>query len=100
MFFLFLGFGFLCQVTTHLLPGKNPMLYYFCLGKMPKNLLDENFKGNPSVNLMALITIALLVITSIRFAAKKFRDKKEVELKPLSIQTYLKQRASEESVFV
>jgi hypothetical protein len=51
----FTGFGIICQTVTLMLPGKNPMLYYICQGKMPVQLLHENFKGNPTVTLIALV---------------------------------------------
>ena len=82
------------------LPGKNPMLYYLCVGKMPASLIKENFKGNPSVNLLALVTFLSLLYTSVRYSVWKFKEENKSKLESMSIQGYLKQEMVDESVFV
>ena len=82
------------------LPGKNPMLYYLCVGKMPASLIKEHFKGNPSVNLLALVTFLSLLYTSVRHSVWKFKEENKSKLESMSIQGYLKQEMIDESVFV
>lgn len=73
-----IGFGFICQLSYLIIPGKMPMSFYFCVGKMPKSLAGAKVKNNVSFNFMALMTI----ISHTYFHIRIFLHKRQVTPTP------------------
>ena len=71
----FLGFVILCQATTLTFPGKEPMMFYFCQGKMPKSLIGVKPKSNASFNFTILIAMIVHLLSYIHI---KYRKRKKV----------------------
>ena len=69
------GFCMICQAITIWFPGKNPMMYYFCLGKMPKNLIQETFKKNSSFDFIVIYSIVNHAFIGVKFWIFKKEDK-------------------------
>ena len=65
----------ICQAITIWFPGKNPMMYYFCLGKMPKNLIQETFKKNSSFDFIVIYSIVNHAFIGVKFWIFKKEDK-------------------------
>ena len=61
------GFGLICQTTYLIFPGKLPMSFYFCSGKMHKSLTDIKVKNNPSFNFLVIVTLLVHTYIHIRF---------------------------------
>ena len=73
LFWFSSGFATICQVTTLVYPGKDPMMFYFCLGKMPKSLIGVKPKSNLSFNVTTLLTLVCHLVTFIHIKYWKHR---------------------------
>ena len=71
LFFLYLGYVLICQMTTLIYPGKEPMMFYFCVGKMSESLIGVKPKNNQSFNITILITMVTHLISFIHIKCKK-----------------------------
>ena len=68
-----IGFGLICQTTYLISPGKMPMTFYFCVGKMHKSLTDVKVKNNSSFNFLVIMTIICHTHINIKFFFHKRR---------------------------
>ena len=66
-----LGFSLICQLTTLILPGKEPMMFYFCVGNMSETLIGIKPKPNLAFNVTVLITMVTHLISFIHIKCKK-----------------------------
>jgi hypothetical protein len=77
------GFALICQTTTLIFPGKMPMTFYLCVGKMPKSLIGVKVKKNASFNFISLLAIICYTFIHIRFTIHKHKgNKKTVHAHP------------------
>jgi hypothetical protein len=100
-FLLFIGFCIICQATTLFFQGKEPMMFYVCLGKMPKEVIELPFKKNSSFTFLILVSVICHIYILPHFAVRNFKEKKSEQIQPttLSIQNYLKDKMQKESLF-
>ena len=70
-----IGLSIICQTTTLIYPGKEPMLVYICIGKMPKSLIDEKVKNNVSFNVLVVLTLIIRTFINARFFVHKMKKK-------------------------
>ena len=68
-----IGFGLICQTTYLISPGKMPMTFYFCVGKMHKSLTDVKVKNNSSFNFLVIVTTICYSYINIKFFYHKRR---------------------------
>ena len=98
--FLLTGASAICQAVTLIYPSKDPMMFYFCLGKMHKTYLGKQFKVNWSFNVIAAATALLKFTLSIRLW---FFYRKETvggsSAQQMSIQALIKKKLQQESLF-
>ena len=108
-----IGFGLICQCTYLIFPGKQPMSFYFCLGKMHKSLIDVKVKNNASFNFLVIMTIICHTFIHIKFFVHKQHETLGSVPHPLPqsqlpsspncgqprIQTILMNRIKQESLF-
>ena len=59
-------FSVISQIVNFLLPGKNPNIYYVCLGYFPEKLIKFPTKANLPVTYQFLITFFLYLFASTR----------------------------------
>ena len=100
-FLLLIGFCIICQATTLFFHGKEPMMFYVCLGKMPKEVIELSFKKNSTFTFAILVSVVCHIYILPQFALRHFKEKKseQTEPKSLSIQHYLRDRIQKESLF-
>jgi len=72
-----IAFGLICQLTTLIYPGKDPMTLYLCVGKMPKSLVDAKVKSNASFNVLVLATIICNTYIHIKLAIHKYKGNQQ-----------------------
>jgi len=68
------GFALICQTTTLIFPGKEPITFYFCTGKMPKVLVGEKVKNNASFNFVFLVSGICHAYIHIKLAIHKYKE--------------------------
>ena len=94
------GFTVICQTVTLIYPARDPMMFYFCLGKMEKRFLGEKFKGNWSFNFVALISITLKLPLTARLWLHKRKERVGGSAEQRgSIQALIKEKLRRESLF-
>ena len=97
---ILLGFAIICQMATVIYPGKEPMMCYVCLGKLPKKYIGVKSKSNPSFNFLALFSIVCHVFVICRFTIRRLRKKKTVQpQKKFSVHAFLADKMDKESLF-
>jgi hypothetical protein len=77
MFFLGMwtvGFALICQTTTLIYPGKEPITFYFCTGKMPKVLVGEKVKNNASFTFIFLVSGICHAYIHVKLAIHKCKE--------------------------
>ena len=81
-------------------PGKDQMTYYFCLGKMPQQLIGAQVKSNPSINIWILIASVCHTVTyfHIRFLKKDFSTPSGAQ-SPSSVASIIHRSLSTENLF-
>ena len=72
------GCSMICQATLLFYPGREPMTFYFCVGKMPRALVDTNVKNNALFNILALVTLASLIFVHTRLLIHKYKTKQKL----------------------
>jgi hypothetical protein len=77
------------------------MMFYVCLGKMPKEVIEIPFKKNSSFTFVLIISFIFHIYMLCRFAIRNFQEKKseQAQSSNLSIQNYLRDRIQKESLF-
>ncbi len=96
----FSGFSIICQMVFLFFPGKNPMMFYFCHGKMPAIYLDEKFKANHAFNFFALITLILQSTIPAKLTLHKLKQHKEMNPEESNpIRKYVQQRFTKEGLY-
>jgi hypothetical protein len=100
-FLLFIGFCIICQATTLFFRGKEPMMFYVCLGKIPKEVIELPFKKNSSFTFVILVSVVCHIYILPYFALRHFKEKQSEQTQPntLSIQHYLRDIIQKESLF-
>ena len=100
-FLLFIGFCIICQATTLFFRGKEPMMFYVCLGKIPKEVIELPFKKNSSFTFVLLVSVICYIYILCCFTVQNFQEKKseQDQSSNLSIQNYLRDRIQKESLF-
>ena len=95
-----IGASTICQAVTLIYPSKDPMMFYFCVGKMDKRYLGEKFKVNWSFNIIAALTALLKFTLSIRmwffYRSESASSSSEQQM---SIQAIIKKNIQKESLF-
>jgi hypothetical protein len=77
------------------------MMFYVCLGKMPKEVIELPFKKNSSFTFVLVVSFICHIYILCRFAIRNFQEKKseQTQTPNLSIQHYLRDRIQKESLF-
>ena len=95
-----IGASTICQAVTLIYPSKDPMMFYFCLGKMDKKFLGEKFKVNWAFNTIAAMTALLKFTLSIRMWFFNHQERVSSSSdQQMSIQAIIKNKLQKESLF-
>jgi len=71
------GFALICQTTTLIFPGKEPMTFYLCVGKIPKSLIDMKVKNNASFNFVSLIALICYIFVHIKLIIHRYKGNQQ-----------------------
>ena len=93
------GLCTICQSILIGFPGKNPMMFYFCVGKMPKSLIEETVKRNWSFDFILLCTIVSHFFCGIKFWMFDQKDKREVKKQDYSVKSFIFNQLNKESLY-
>ena len=99
LFAFYLGFATICQVTTLVYPGKDPMMFYFCMGKMPKSLIGVKTKSNLSFNVSTLLTLVCHLVTFIHIKYWKHRRHLDFGPKGTNSSSYLQRALKKDRIY-
>jgi len=102
-----IGFAVICQTTVLIFPGKEPMMFYFCLGKMPKSLVNVKVKNNTGFNVLVLLTLFCHTYINVRFMIHKYKQRQRSGVSQLIyppdncllIQSHLLGKLKQENLF-
>ena len=72
------GCSIICQASLLLLPGREPMTFYLCAGKMPRKFLAEKVKNNAMFNMLALVTLVTHIIIHTKLTIHKRAEKPKI----------------------
>jgi hypothetical protein len=88
-------------MVTMMLPGKMPMMFFVCLGKIPKTEINIPYKKNHLFFSVLLGSWLLHMIMFVGFAFRRFKEKKiEQPYQVFSLQEFLKDKTQKESLFM
>jgi hypothetical protein len=82
-------------------PGKEPAMFYFCLGKMSKTLLHSKSKINWSFNILVLVSLLIHFCISLLFWIHHWKEKKTVKpfQKSFSVGLFIIEKMKKDSLF-
>jgi hypothetical protein len=99
-YFQLSGFGIICQVATVIFPGKEPMMFYVCLGRIPKKYIGIKSKSNLSFNCLALFSIVSNVFIICRYKCRIPRKNKTTPMQQkFSVHAFVSEKMEKESLF-
>ena len=102
-----IGFALTCQTTLLIYPCKEPMMFYFCVGKMPISLTDVKVKNNILFNVLALLTLLFHVCITVKLTIHEYKQNQgtvqfvNVDLQPncINIQNMILDKMKQENLF-
>ena len=102
-----IGLAVICQTTLLIYPGKEPMMFYFCIGKMPHSLTDVKVKNNTVFNILVLLTICCHAYINVKFVIHYYKQRPGVNQQLITnpqpncgnFQNNLMQKLNQENLF-